>query len=105
MFEIVEFYKWTKDRTSKKSQDIIGTINVYLTESNSDIRGIMVKKYKNKYFFMLPSFSAIDEDTKKIVRVPYWSFTDRKKHDLFMDFLHKTGVEYIEKWMNEKLNS
>lgn len=91
--EIVEFYPADDFEVPFDT----GTLHVYLIEQQIDLRGICVHYRKGRWFFNLPFFTGIDDETKEEVRYPVFSFTDREKHKLFVEEVKKKGLEYILK--------
>lgn len=94
--EIVDFY--LKKKTGPK---IMGTMHIYLIDYKMDIRGIHVYGSEKKYFYFLPSKSAIDPETKNKIWYPLISFSDQKLVNDLKDFLIKNGGKFINKRLEE----
>lgn len=92
--EIVEFYPFKKNN---ELQILIGTLHVYIIDLGIDIRGIFVKREKDKWWFNMPFKIAYDEETNKPIRYPIISFTDQKKNTSFRNEVMSKGKEYITK--------
>lgn len=97
-FELVEFYPAP---AANKRKDFIGTVHIYDIKCELDIRGIYVMKAGKKLFFHLPHFFSIEPETGKETRYPHLRFTNEKKHQEMMDFLHKEVTEEILKVINK----
>lgn len=103
--EIQEFFP-VKPRN--KSHDLSGTLSVYVIDYDLDIRGIVVSRYKGKYFIQLPSKPAFDEDGKQKVengrkmRYPTVTFVSKDKQDALMQEIRKKAPEFIESYVGEK---
>lgn len=92
--EIVGFY--ALERNDKK-QKLTGTMHVYLIDYGIDLRGVYVDKMKERWFFMIPNRTGIDEETKQKVTYPVFTFTDNSKHKEMMKTIREKGKEYITK--------
>ena len=92
--EIVEFYPIKQEKWLTT-----GTLHVYIIDLGIDIRGIYVKKEIKKgkisWFFQEP-FRFFQDDDKKI-KVPFFSFMDKKKQREFISQIRKKGIKYISK--------
>lgn len=92
--EIVEFYIIEK----KDEEKILkGSMHIYLPEIDADIRGVMVLKKKNAWFFALPSLFGRDPETKEKIRFSTFSFLNKEKNDELKKIIKKKGKEYIIK--------
>jgi len=92
-FEIVEFYPINDEI---KNKEIIGTIHVYFIDIQMDMRGIYVRKLKNKIMFTLPGLKVLDAEGKKVF-FPFIEFTDINIKKSLIGFLQKEGIKYIKK--------
>jgi hypothetical protein len=99
--EIVEFYP---DPQVKKGL-LTGTLHAYICDLGIDIRGIIVKKRKENWYFGMPSRSAIDPETNGIVRYPVFSFSDKAKTDALIEEIRTKGRKYIEEKLKQELCS
>lgn len=98
--EIVEFYEMHRVDEKRILQ---GSLHIYLIDLDVDLRGIMVRKRNDSWFFGLPSLFGIDPDTKKKVKFPIFSFADRKKTDEMKKLIIKKGKEYIVNKLKEEV--
>ena len=80
--ELVGVYPIPK-RQNKK-QVYIATAHFYIIDIGLDIRGVLVKKYNNKFFIAFPTKKAYDPEAKKVVTYPCLRFTDTAKHKQFL---------------------
>lgn len=82
-----------------------GTAHIRLMDLQIDLKGIYFKKRKEFWFVSFPSLAFIEEETKKKIRCPFLSFTDRNKHKEFQlqvkQLLHKA----IEARLTQKCGS
>lgn len=83
--ELVEFYPLSDEEKNKYKTKCVGTVHVYLIESEMDVRGIRVIPLKRGYFFEIPHFRFKDEDGKK-GKYPLLHFVNEKKHKAFLKF-------------------
>lgn len=90
--EVVEFY--TMERDDEK-QILKGSLHVYLPEIDADLRGVMVRKRKDSWFFGLPTLFGIDPDTEKKVKFPVFAFVSREKTDELKKLIREKGKDYI----------
>lgn len=66
--EIVEFYLEQQD-SSKKT--LKGTLHIYLPTHDIDIRGVIVSRRKDFWFFGLPSKLGSNQETGKKLNIQY----------------------------------
>jgi len=92
--EIVEFY--AMERNDEK-QILKGSLHVYLPKIDADLRGVIVRKKKDSWFFGLPTLFGIDPDTGEKVRFPVFTFVSREKTDELKKLIIEKGKEYIIK--------
>lgn len=90
--EVVEFYPMERD---DEKQILKGSLHVYLPDMDVDLRGVMVRKRKNSWFFGLPTLLGIDPDTGKKVRFPVFAFVNREKTDELRSLIREKGKEYV----------
>jgi hypothetical protein len=104
-FEFVEFYPYRGPKKTYEQKKTIGTVHVYvyLTECDFqfDLRGIKFLKTAKKSFFKVPETLARDEETQKMVRYPFFSFSKMSDWEKLHSFL-KQSVEPI---IEERLKS
>ncbi|MEN8236110.1 MAG: hypothetical protein ABFQ95_00955 [Pseudomonadota bacterium] len=102
--EVVEFYP---ESEKAKHRGYIGSMHVYVCDLDNavqiDVRGISVFNNKGFWFFKFPARKGIDQDTKKPVNYPIFSFTDREKDKSFRKSVIDLGQEYIKKNFAEVL--
>jgi hypothetical protein len=91
--EIVEFYPLSRDDTK---QELKGSMHVYLSDFQLDLRGIHVYRKKNYWFFRLPQQWTVDPDTGEKNFFPVISFVSKDQNDQLIDSIRKAGIEYIE---------
>jgi hypothetical protein len=89
--EIVGFYL-----NLDKRKKIFGTFHVYLIDFDIDLRGIPVFKGKAGYIIHFPHSTGIDEETKKPVRYPIFSFSDPEKHKELLGDIRQKGMDYLK---------
>src|SRR5687768_15203348 len=92
--EIVEFY--ANERDDAKGI-LVGTLHVHLVDIGVDLRGVLVKKKKDHWFFGMPQGSAINQGTKERIRYPVFSFSDRSKTVELRKVITEQGKAYINK--------
>jgi hypothetical protein len=92
--EVVEFY--TMERNDEK-QTLVGSLHVYLTEMDVDLRGVLVKKRKDSWYFELPFLFGKDPETKQKVKFPVFSFVNREKTSELRNVVRDKGKDYIIK--------
>lgn len=92
--EVVEFY--TMERDDEK-QILQGSLHVYLPEIDADLRGVMVRKRKDSWFFGLPILFGVDPETGKKVKFPVFAFVSREKTDELKKLIREKGKDYIIK--------
>lgn len=97
--EVEEFYPI---EVNKEKGTLRGTLHVYLTEEDIDIRGIYVKKEKKHWFFGMPQAIGKDHETGERVRYPTFHFTGQKKHKELIGLLREKGKAYIENFLEER---
>lgn len=90
--EIVEFYE---NKFDKKKKTLIGSLHIYLIDIDWDLRGIYVKKEKNKWFFGLPNYKSKDKETNKLVTFPVIIPTNLDKKRELINDIRKQGIKYI----------
>jgi len=95
--EVQEFYP---TQNAKKGQRYIGTLHIYLVETEEDLRGIKVYKSGNRFFFQMPGQQVKDEDGE-LVFYPYHSFMPDKQRE-FLQEMVKVGVEFMRKYYKDK---
>ena len=76
-----------------------GTAHIRLMDLQIDLKGIYFKKRKEFWFVSFPSLAFIQEETKKKIRCPFLSFTDRDKHKEFQ----LQVKQLLQKVLQEKL--
>lgn len=95
--EVIEFYPIEDNvirvRKQKKTE---GTLHVYLPEHDIDIRGILVKKTGNNWFFVLPFRECFDTETKKFVRYPTFGFANKTKNLALIASIRRESIKYIQ---------
>lgn len=92
--EVVEFY--TLERDDEK-QILKGSLHVYLPDIDADLRGVMVRKRKDSWFFGLPTLFGVDPETGKRVKFPVFAFVNREKTDELKRLIRERGKDYIVK--------
>ena len=92
--EIVEFYPDPK-------KGFVGTMHIYLPEFLMDVRGILVLRYRGKYFFKLPQNKGTDENGK-VSYYPILSFSDPIRWKMIIRFLQQEGPAYVDNILKEK---
>lgn len=95
-YEFVEFYR-SQIRKRNNKDFYAGTVHVYVIDFAMDIRGIAVIVNKKNVHFCMPSYKAIDPDTKKEVKYPIISFTTTVAPPGLIDFLRKEVAPEIIK--------
>jgi len=100
-FELVDFYPISK-KTRTKSKTIVGTVHLYLIDLNIDLRGIRVNRTKNSIHFLMPHSVAYDDEAKKEVYYPIFSFTKPEQYKEMLDFLHNEVKPIIKERLNAK---
>jgi hypothetical protein len=90
--EIVEFYLEQQD-TDKKT--LKGTLHIYLPIHDIDIRGVIVSRRKDFWFFGLPSKVGSDQETGEKIKYPIFTFTDSKKMGELLSNIREKGKSYI----------
>ncbi len=103
--EIVEFYREIPYKTNQKSRKILGTMHIYLIDYKIDLRGIVVSRIKNFYFFRLPHGKQRDIETGKLTSYPILSFSEEGLYQSILDFLHTQGIKYIEEQEKSLINN
>lgn len=102
MEETIEYVGFYPD-TTKNNKQYIGTVHLYLTDIDADLRGIRVyRKTKKNWFFTVPHTSGMDEDTKEMVWYPTFSFTSKERNQKIFDFLHQKCIKLILNELKEK---
>ena len=91
--EVVEFYPFYRMDDLER---IAGTLHVYLIDLEMDIRGILFKKHKDRWFFHMPHSKAIDPETNKCEKFPIITFTDNEKNRALMKSIREEGMKYIQ---------
>lgn len=74
---------------------MVGTVHVYLVDDEMDLRGIRVTTKGDKIFFHLPRGASVDEEGK-LTWYPIFTWTNAKKHDDLIDFLHQVAKPAIK---------
>ena len=92
--KIVNFY--CKEKDDSKGV-LIGSLHAFIEDLNIDLRGIMVKKANNNWFFGLPQGVGLDAKTGKKVRYPIISFSDKQKTIDLRKSISQKGKDYIIK--------
>ncbi len=95
--EIVEFYLWEID---DKKGILLGSLHVYLEDIKAHLRGVLVKKRKNSWYFGLPcKFEGKTNGTSKDkrARYPVFSYEDREKTLELRNLIIEMGKDYIMK--------
>jgi hypothetical protein len=95
--EIIGFYP----NKNKNPKILSGTMHIYLIDHDIDVRGIFVIKNGKKWQFRLPYVPGYDEEEKKPVRYPTFSFCDPAKNKEMIRYLRDNGPEFILKQMAE----
>lgn len=95
--EVVEFYPARKEQ---KKDFLRGTLHVYIIDFCMDIRGIVVQKNRDKWYFYLPSKFAKDPETNKDVQYPVINFTQAGMNVELFGLIKQHGQEYIERNFN-----
>jgi hypothetical protein len=95
--EIVEFYLEQQDNAKKSLK---GTLHIYLPECDIDLRGVIVSRRKDFWFFGLPSKVSVDQETGQKIKYPIFTFTDSKKMGILLSNIREKGKSYIIKKMN-----
>lgn len=95
--EIIEFYLEQQDSSK---QMLKGTLHIYLPKYDIDIRGVIVSKRKDFWFFGLPSKVGVDQETGQKIKYPIFTFTDNNKMLEFVSNIREKGKSYIIKKMN-----
>jgi len=94
--EIVEFYPKKK---KMETEEISGTLHVFLVDIKADLRGIPIQKVAGQWIVKPPlivlKYPKI-EDGKKITGYPIFTFVDDKENEEFFDSIKKKAVPYIE---------
>lgn len=86
-YEFVDFYPYHEgDKVPKNG---LGTCHVYMVDQKLDLRGILVKKNKKGFLFLLPHLKQIDPDTGKSATYPVFRFNTQEQHRELIDFLFK----------------
>ncbi len=88
--EIVEFYP-----IKKTGKNFTGTLHVYIIDTDQDIRGIYVSKDKKNWWFRIPSRTHYDEELKKELSYPIFSFTNVDKNKELLSLIISEGKKYI----------
>ena len=96
--EVVEFYI---DKEDKSKHQIVGSLHIYFTNFDMDLRGIFVKKTKNRWFFALPFKWSLDPSTQKKMKYPVFNFTQPEKNADLMKEIRKKAVPYIAAKLRE----
>lgn len=60
-----------------------GTAHIRLIDLNLEIKGIYFKKKKNFWLVSIPSNPFTNEETKKRMRYPVLTFSDKEQNQLF----------------------
>ncbi len=96
-FELVAFYEATKEVKSKRGNNCLGSVHLYLIDIGVDIRGIHVSKQGKGMFFQVPAAYGFDKELGKEVRYPVIGFTDDKIYQDMMNFLKTEVFQHIKK--------
>ncbi len=91
--EIVEFYP-------KVGKAFIGSMHIYVPHLDLDIRGVMVKPAKGKYYFVMPFNYYSDEETQKKGKYPVVGFGNRATYLALIDAINKEGNLYMDRIRN-----
>lgn len=95
--EIIEFYLEQQDLSK---QTLKGTLHIYLPKYDIDLRGVIVSRRKNFWFFGLPSKIGLDHETGQKIKYPIFTFTNSKKTEELLSNIRENGKSYIIKKMN-----
>lgn len=98
--EIVEFYPYLKLGNKYK-----GTLHIFvkLNEITFDLRGIYVYRKNDTWFFKIPFGKSFDQDEKKDILFPFFSFTHIQMQSDLMKEIISQGKKYIlENWNKYK---
>lgn len=90
--EVIEFYQ---DKEPKKKCTMSGTMHVYLSGFDIDLRGVLVLRNSKGYKFYLPGKLAIDEDGNKVI-YPVLSFGDIRKQKQLIKDIRLEGIKFLE---------
>lgn len=101
--EIVEFYPDLDKKPLFKN--LIGSMHVYIIEDKIDLRGVRVFLNRNGLYFKMPCLVGLDEETKKKVLYPLFSYQDREKDKKLREQIKIKGTKYIQEKSNEKNKS
>lgn len=71
-----------------------GTAHIRLIDLSLEIKGIYFKKKKNFWTVSIPSMAFIHEETKRKMRYPFLTFSDKEQNKLFQ--LHVKQLLYKE---------
>lgn len=94
--EIIDFFTIKND---PERSFLSGTLHIYLTNLQLDIRGIYLRKDHKKWIIAMPYFTAnnIDPDADPTVKYPIINFVDHEKNRILRRILKKKAKEYVRK--------
>jgi len=96
--EIVEFFPVKRD---DKKNLLQGTMRLRLPEIGINILGVNYSQNKKSIFFTLPGKWGFNKTTKKDVRYPIFSFSDKETQDKFIKTLRSEGKKFIDNWLKK----
>lgn len=91
---VINFY--CKERDDAK-RVLVGSLHAFIVDLGIHLRGIMVKKVNNNWFFSLPQGLGVDLKTNKKVRFPIVAFSDQKETANLRKAISQKGKDYIIK--------
>ena len=94
-YEFVEFYPNQERKGAKKKSKCLGTVHIYHTELQLDIRGILVIQAKSGVVFSFPHFRYFDEDGKA-KRYPLLRFCREEDHEELWNFMKEKVKPVVE---------
>lgn len=92
--EIVEFYPILNDF---KNKILKGTLHIYFPDWDIDLRGFYVLKKGDKWIFLTPTKTQIDQETGEKVQYPVFSFAKPETFKKLLKELQIKGKDYIVK--------
>lgn len=97
-FEFVEFYPWPLlEKPNKNQRRLLGTVHIYAYSADVqfDLRGLLVIRWKDKIYINVPNYRGFDEETKKKVSYPMFTFSKEEDQKSFREFLKTTATDII----------
>jgi len=94
-YEFVDFYPNKESKQKKKKNKFIGTVHIYHTELQLDIRGILVINTKNGVIFSFPHFRYFDDDGKP-KKYPLLRFCREEDHEELWNFMKEKVKPIVE---------